>query len=75
MMLYLLILMNSNPERPLLKDKPDYFERTIALKNDYINQLVEELKMTQQLHSNLKAKYLGEENRLKTKINELEQVI
>lgn len=67
--------MNSNPEQALLKDKPEYLERTIGLKNDYINQLIEELKMTQQLHSNLKAKYIGEEHRLKAKISELEQVI
>lgn len=52
--------MNSNSEQSVLRDKPEYLERTIGLKNDYISQLIEELKMTQQLHSQLKTKYLGD---------------
>ncbi len=42
-------------------------QKTIVMKNDHINQLLEELKMTQQLHGNLKKKYLSDEQKLKDK--------
>lgn len=37
----------------------DYLQKTIILKDDQIKELLEELRQTQELHQNLKKKYMG----------------
>ena len=53
----------------------EYLHKTIAVKNEHIEELIQELKKTQDLHQTLKKKYQAEEIKLQERANSLQQLV
>lgn len=53
----------------------DYLQKTIILKDDQIKELLEELRQTQELHQNLKKKYMGQEQVLREKLKKFQNIV
>ena len=53
----------------------DYLQKTINLKDQQIKEILEELRQTQELHQNLKKKYMAEEQTLKEKGKKLQDLV
>lgn len=56
------------PESVIIDPKEDFLRRTIEVKNKNIDELLKELKETQELYQTYKTSYIAEEQKLKSKV-------